>query len=415
METTGLTIRRVPLDELHLDPANAREHGERNLETIRASLERFGQAEPLVVHSETGRVIGGNARLAAMRELGWTEADIVEIEADEVTATALGIALNRTAELATWDEAALGRILESLQAEDALDGVGFTGEDLDDLILSLGEEVTVEEDEVPEVPETATSQPGDLWILGDHRLLCGDSTNLEDVLRVMDGEQAAIVSTDPPYLVDYTGERPNDSGKDWSETYREIDIEDADGFFRSVFQNVLEVLAPNAGIYCWHAHKRQGAISAIWEDLGILDHQQIVWVKPAPVFGRVFWHFQHEPCMMGWRKGSKPEHNGKHEFTSVWQIDYDGQDRRAAEHPTQKPLEIFARPLVKHTKKGDICFEPFSGSGSQIVAAEQLGRRCRAIEIEPVFVDLAIMRWEQLTGSHAVLDGTGVQFVKAGG
>lgn len=395
----------MPLDELHLDPANAREHGERNLETIRASLERFGQAEPLVVHAGTGRVIGGNGRLVAMREMGWTEADIVEIETDDVTATALGIALNRTAELATWDEAALGRILESLRTEGALDGIGFTDADMDDLISSLGDE-TVEEDVVPELPETATTKLGDLWILGEHRLLCGDSTNLDDVRRVMDGDQAAIVSTDPPYLVDYTGERPNDSGKDWSETYREIEIKDADGFFRSVFTNALDVLAPHGAIYCWHAHKRQGAISAIWKDLGILDHQQIVWVKPAPVFGRVYWHFQHEPCMMGWRQGSKPEHNGKHELTSVWQIDYDGQDRRASEHPTQKPLEIFARPLLKHTKKGEICFEPFSGSGSQIVAAEQLGRRCRAIEIEPVFVDLAILRWEQLTGEKAVLDET---------
>ena len=189
------------LDELHLDPANAREHGERNLETIRASLERFGQAEPLVVHAETGRVIGGNGRLAAMRELGWTEADVVDIDTDEVTATALGIALNRTAELATWDEAALGRILESLRTEDALDGVGFSDADLDDLISSLGDEATVEEDTVPELPDTATTKRGDLWILGEHRLLCGDSASPEDVDRLLDGADIHLVNMDPPYNV----------------------------------------------------------------------------------------------------------------------------------------------------------------------------------------------------------------------
>ena len=380
------------------------------MEAIKGSLSRFGQAEPLVVQKSTGVVIGGNGRLVAMKELGWTECDVVQLDVDGLDATALGIALNRSSDLAESNPIVLAKLLDELRAEDSLDGVGYSGDDIDSLLeeiqAGIDLEQDVEQDEVPAPPEIATTRTCDLWLLGDHRLLCGDSTSLEDVRRVMDGDQAAIGSFDPPYLVDYTGERPNDSGKDWSGSYKEIDIKDADGFFRCVFANVLEVLAPNAAIYCWHAHKRQGAISKIWEDLGILDHQQIVWVKPAPVFGRVYWHFQHEPCMMGWRKGSKPEHNGKHEFTSVWQIDYDGQGRRAGEHPTQKPLEIFARPLLKHTRKGDICFEPFSGSGSQIIAAEQLGRCCRALEIEPVFVDLAITRWQNLTGQAAILEGT---------
>src|SRR5690606_29543204 len=155
-------------------------------------------------------------------------------------------------------------------------------------------------DEVPEPPKVALTRPGDLWVLGKHRLLCGDSTKPADVDRLLDGQKAALCATDPPYLVDYTGERPDDSGKDWSDTYREVEITDADGFFRGVFGNVLRVLAPHAAIYCWHAHKRQRLIAEVWEELGILDHQQVIWVKPTPVFGRVFWHFRHEPCMMGW-------------------------------------------------------------------------------------------------------------------
>ena len=217
--------------------------------------------------------------------------------------------------------------------------------------------------------------------------------------RLMGGELAALCATDPPYLVDYTGERPNDSGKDWTEDYREIDIKDADGFFRGLFTNVLAVIEPHAAIYCWHAHKRQRMIAEIWEQLGILDHQQIIWVKPSPVFGFVFWHFRHEPCMMGWRKGSKPEHDGNYDNNSVWEIDWEGKSRIGGnEHPTQKPIELFRRPMRKHTKPGAICFEPFSGSGSQIMAGEVEGRRVRAMELSPVFVDVAIRRFIKSTG-----------------
>jgi DNA modification methylase len=242
-------------------------------------------------------------------------------------------------------------------------------------------------------------------------LLCGDATDQHDVARVMWGKKASLVATDPPYLVDYTGDRPNDAGKDWSRDYREIDIGDAHPFYRAVFENVLSVIAPHAAIYCWHAHKRQAALSRAWEELGILDHQQIIWVKPTPVFGRCFWHFRHEPCMMGWVSGSIPTHDGSHEHDSVWEIDWEGKQRLVGnEHPTQKPLEIFLRPMRKHTKRGAIVFEPFSGSGSQLIAAEQIGRRCRAIEISPAFVDVAILRWQTATGEHAILDGTPNRF-----
>ena len=150
----------------------------------------------------------------------------------------------------------------------------------------------------------------------EHKLLCGDSTKPEDVRRMMGGEKAQLMATDPPYLVNYTGERPNDSGKDWTNHYHEVDVPDADDFFRKLFTNALDVLGPGAAIYCWHAHKRVFDIIKVWRELGILDHQQIIWVKPTPVFGRVFWHFRHEPCLMGWRKGSIPASRWgpKHQF-----------------------------------------------------------------------------------------------------
>jgi DNA modification methylase len=411
LDPIALPLRALalPIASLTVDPANARTHDEKNLAAIKGSLSRFGQRLPLVVQKQGMIVRAGNGRVMAAKALGWTHIACVVVDESEVEATAYAIADNRTSELAEWDDDALAKLLESLP-DDALAATGFSDTDLKDLLDKLAPD-TVEEDEVPEVQKVTVSRRGDLWLLGEHKLLCGDSTIAPDVRRLMNGQMAALCATDPPYLVDYTGERPNDSGKDWSATYREVDIKDADGFFRSVFTNILSVLAPHAALYCWHAHKRQALISRVWEDLGVLDHQQIVWVKSTAVFGRVFWHFRHEPCMMGWVQGSAPPHDGDQSLDSVWAIDWGGKAKIVGnEHPTQKPIEIFARPMRKHTRPGDVCFEPFSGSGSQLIAAEQLNRRCFAIELEPVFVDVAVRRWEALTRNTAVLEGEGRSF-----
>ncbi|MFN3241103.1 MAG: DNA-methyltransferase [Planctomycetota bacterium] len=164
-----------------------------------------------------------------------------------------------------------------------------------------------------------------------------------------------------------------------------MSIKDPEAFFHAVFANVLDVLGPKAAIYCWHAHKRSGDLQRIWRELGILDHQQIIWVKPASVFGLVYWHFRHEPCVMGWRKGDQPEHDGVHDHDSVLEVDFDGKARSTgAEHPTAKPTELFERPIRKHTSPGDIVYEPFSGSGSQLIAAEKTGVKDRLIGATPV-------------------------------
>jgi DNA modification methylase len=401
-------VEIVPITRLFCSPTNPRKN-DAAVPHVAASIRRFGWQQPVVAR-RSGEVIAGNTRLKAAQELGMKEVPVWWFDGTDLDAVAFSIADNRSHEFAQWDEPELAKLLQQLKAEDSLEGVGYSTEDLDALVQQLREQEESDRDlddegtEAP--PAVAASKLGDLWLLGDHRLLCGDSTSIRDVHRVMAGEKAALVATDPPYLVDYTGERPNDSGKDWTDRYREIDIQDADGFFRAVFVNVLDVLGPKGAIYCWHAHKRCGDIQRIWRDLGILDHQQIIWVKPTPVFGRVYWHFQHEPCVMGWRQGDKPEHDGVHEHTSVWSVDWDGKARSTAGvHPTEKPVELFVRPIKKHTKPGDVVFEPFSGSGSQLIAAERTGRRCRAIEISPPFVDVAIRRWQKATGQEATLDG----------
>jgi DNA modification methylase len=413
LDNTAPPVETVPISRLYCSPSNPRLN-DQAVPHVAASIRRFGWQQPIVAR-RSGEVIAGNTRLKAAQSLGMTEVPVWWFDGTDLDATAFSIADNRSHEHSLWNDAELAQILEQLKAEDSLDGVGFSEDDLDALVAKLQGEIDrdLDDDGPDEPPAVATAKLGDLWMLGDHRLLCGDSTSLSDVRRVMGTDKAALVATDPPYLVDYTGERPNDSGKDWTATYREIDIKDADGFFRAVFTNVLDVLGPKGAIYCWHAHKRCGDIQRIWRDLGILDHQQIIWVKPTPVFGRVYWHFRHEPCVMGWRQGDKPEHDGVHDHDSVWECDWDGKARLVgSSHPTSKPVELFTRPIKKHTSVGDIVFEPFSGSGSQIIAAERTGRRCRAIEITPAYVDVAIRRWEKATGQEATLDSDGRTFAQ---
>lgn len=373
------------------------------VQAVARSLKEFNFRQPIVVDKDNVIVVG-HTRWKAAKQLGMTEVPVhVAHDLSPEKAKAYRLTDNQTATIAEWNMDLLP--LELLELKDLgvdLSLLGWSDAELSELLAPPGAEGEVDADDTPDPPKTAITKPGDLWLLGEHRLLCGNSTLQADVDTVMDGKQAALIATDPPYLVQYTGERPNDSGKDWSDTYREIDITDADSFFRSVFTNALRVIAPHAAIYCWHAHKRQSLISTVWNDLGILDHQQVIWVKPTPVFGRVYWHFRHEPCMMGWKQGSQPVHDADHEFNSVWEIDWEGKSRIVGnEHPTQKPVEIFARPMRKHTKRGDICFEPFSGSGSQLIAAEKEGRRCYAIELEPVFCDVAVARWEKFTARKA--------------
>jgi len=413
----SLSIRRVPVDSLVLDPANAREHGPDNMDAIVASLRRFGQAEPLVVQAGTMRVVGGNGRLVAMRKLGWTECDVVELEIDDHAATALGIALNRTGELAEWNAPMLAKLLEQLRADDELDGVGFGDEDVDRLLAELDEGAEPGEVDDPgpqEPPVDPICRAGDLWILGDHRLLCGDSTKADDVARVLASERAALFSTDPPYCVGYTGkDRPihdgKPSGKDWSHVYREVDIEDLGEFLDAVFGACLPHVDEAAAFYVWHAHVQQPTIARVFETNGLLLHQVLVWVKPSAVFGHSYYRWRHEPCAFGWKKGNKPTH-GTGKLDTIWEADWDGKARFSTFHPTSKPTRLFEIPMEQHTARGAVVLEPFSGSGSQILAAEKLGRRCRAIELAPAFVDGTIERWQRATGKVATLDGDGRSF-----
>ncbi|MBK7878811.1 MAG: DNA modification methylase [Planctomycetes bacterium] len=416
MRKENLAVEWVSLARLFLSPTNPR-HNDEAIEPVSASLRRFGWRQPLVA-KPSGEVIAGNTRLKAATRLGFTEVPVVWFEGSDLDATAYQIADNKTHEYASWNNAVLAQLLQELRAEDSLSGVGFDASAIDELLAELAQSQTsppVLDDPGPgEVPTSPIALRGDVWLLGDHRLLCGDSTSAEDVARLLQGERVALLSTDPPYCVNYTGkDRPihdgKPSGKDWTHVYREVDIKDLGVFLDGVFQATLPHLEEASAIYMWHAHVQQPTIAAAFQRHGLLLHQVLVWVKPCAVFGHSYYRWRHEPCAFGWRQGSKPQH-GIGQLDTVWEADWEGKARFSCFHPTSKPTRLFEIPIQQHTKVGDLVLEPFSGSGSQIIAAEKLGRRCRAMELQPAFVDGTIERWQKATGKEARLEASGETF-----
>ena len=270
---------------------------------------------------------------------------------------------------------------------------------------------------IPEPPRNPASRTGDLWILGDHRLLCGDSTSAADVRRLMNGERAALFATDPPYLVDYDGSNHPTRNKDWSPSYGATwddssqGAELYDGFIAAA---IAEAITEDAAWYCWHASRRQAMLEACWEKAGAFVHQQIIWVKDRGVLTRSHYLWKHEPCFMGWRRPNRPPKVAEETLASTWEMPSFHRDDRP-DHPTPKPLDAFGIPMRQHVARGGLCYEPFSGSGSQIMAGEANGRRVFAMEISPAYVDVAVERWQAETGRDAILDGDGRTFARGEG
>ena len=430
-----LTIETVPVDRLIPYARNARTHDEGQVAQIAGSIAEFGFVNPILIGKDDG-IIAGHGRLLAARKLGRDAVPVIRLgHLSETQRRALILADNKIAENAGWDEEMLRLELDDLKAEDFdLDLTGFDLSEIDRLLESdAGGQPSggfVGEDSVPEPPVNPVSRPGDLWLLGDHRLLCGDSTNAEDVERLMNGERAILFATDPPYLVDYDGTNHpqnsarkakvakgdtggTDGNRDWSATYGVTWDDSSQGpdLYRGFIKAAIaEAIAPNAAWYCWHASRRQAMLEEIWTEMGAFQHQQIIWNKEKGVLTRSRYLWKHEPCLMGWIKGNMPPKADGAEFLpSVWDIHgLSGEDR--PDHPTPKPLDCFAIPMRQHVEPGGLCYEPFSGSGSQIMAGQSVGRRVFAMEISPVYVDVAVERWQKATGKSAVLDGDGRVF-----
>ena len=412
-------IETWPLERLRPYARNAKTHGADQVAKIAGSMARFGWTVPVLVGAD-GEVIAGHGRILAAAQLGLTEAPVIVLDhLTEEQRRAYRIADNQLTTLGDWNEALLAAELQELAADEFdLSVVGFSDAELDQLLaFDLGGGEASEGPGtppvvVPEPPRNPASRTGDLWILGDHRLLCGDSTKPEDVRRLMNGERAALFATDPPYLVDYDGSNHPTRSKDWSPSYG-VTWDDSsqgaelyDGFIRAAID---EAITEDAAWYCWHASRRQAMLEACWEKAGAFVHQQIIWVKDRGVLTRSHYLWKHEPCFMGWVRPHRPPKVADEMLASTWVIpSLNGEER--PDHPTPKPLDCFAIPMRQHVARGGLCYEPFSGSGSQIMAGEATGRRVFAMEISPAYVDVAVERWQAETGREAMLDGDGRSF-----
>ena len=417
------TIEHWPLDRLLPYAANARTHSDRQVTQIASSIAAFGFNVPCLV-DERGVLIAGHGRLLAARQLELETVPVIRLEhLSEVEARAFRIGDNRIAENAGWDSDFLGDEFKWLcgEADFDLDVTGFTLDEVDHFVQDPEDGPAGDEGAI-HVPETAVSQAGDLWILGDHRLLCGDSTRAEDVKRLMAGERAVLFATDPPYLVDYDGTNhpPNrqstNPNKDWSPSYGATWDDAAqggelyDGFIKAAID---EAIAEDAAWYCWHASRRQAMVESCWEKAGAFVHQQIIWVKDRGILTRSHYLWKHEPCFYGWVKGKRPPRVSDETPPTTWTMPSLYGDERP-DHPTPKPLDCFAIPMRQHVARGGLCYEPFAGSGSQIVAGENVGRRVYAMEISPVYVDASVLRWQKLSGKTATLEADGETFARVG-
>lgn len=401
-----MDVIELPLGQIIPYARNPRRNA-KAIATVAASIAEFGWRQPIVV-DEGMVVLAGHTRLAAAQQLGLETAPVhVAKGLSEAQARAFRIMDNRSSENAEWDHELLGLELgDLLDAEFDLGLTGFTDEELDALINGLADDGTGPqegEDDVPETPENPVSRPGDLWILGNHRLLCGDSTVAINVERVLDGVKPLLLVSDPPYGVEYdpgwrnktgaaktkrTGKVLNDDRADWREAW---------------------TLFPGDVAYVWHGALHAGEVAESLEASGFNIRSQIIWAKDRLVLSRGDYHWQHEPCWYAVKKTGKGHWAGDRKQTTLWQIANKDQDAKTV-HGTQKPVECMRRPILNNSSPGQAVYEPFMGSGTTLIAAETTGRVCYGIELNPAYVDVAVERWQQFTGQDAVLDGDGRSF-----
>ena len=406
-----MKIEHLAIDRLIPYARNSRTHSDEQVAQVAASIREFGFTNPVLIDGDGG-IIAGHGRVMAARKLGMDKVPCIRLaHLTEAQRRAYIIADNKLALNSGWDDQMLALEFKDLQDMGFdLELTGFGLGDIDELLAELDAtpEGATDADETPAVQADAVSQPGDVWLLGKHRIMCGDSTDGGSVALLMDGKKAALMQTDPPYGIAYV---ENAKSKGQAEAHADIENDDLDGeklqeFLESTIRAALSSLRDNCAFYLWHPMLTQGTFFAAAAAADILIHRQIIWQKPSMVFGRGDYHWQHELCFYGWRRGNRPPFYGQRNQTTLWAV---GRET-SKEHPTAKPVDLWKPPIENHTKAGEVIYEPFSGSGSQIIAAEQTGRICYAMELSPNYVDVAVRRWQQYTGKRAVHAETGREF-----
>jgi site-specific DNA-methyltransferase (adenine-specific) len=383
-----MEVTRRLIEDLTLDPRNARTHTQKNLDAIATSLTKFGQRKPIVITGD-GVVLAGNGTLEAAKSLKWDYIDVSVTPADWDldTARAYALADNRTAELAEWDEAVLAQqLLELHDADFDIEALGFE-------MPQVIEPEPLDEDEMPLEPEPKVKH-GDLWKLGEHLLICGDATEVGAYERLLGDDQVDLVWTDPPYGVSYVGQGGMTIEND------NLDIGALEEFLRQGFNAMFTYTKPGA---CWYVAAPSGnlfqAFSIPLSELEVWRHT-LVWVKDALVMGRADYHYRHESIFYGWTPGAAHQEPPDRKQDSVWEVP---RPRSNKEHPTMKPIELITRAINNSSRANDLVLDPFAGSGSTLIAADQTRRRARVMEIDPKYCDVIIARWERITGGKAEL------------
>jgi DNA modification methylase len=400
-------------DQLLANPHNWRLHGATQQHALTSVLGEVGLVQSVIVNRTTGRLIDGHLRVELAKAQGQPTIPVVYVELSEDEERVVLASLDPISAMATADREKLSQLLSGIDDPDLaelLDSVARANR----IALDFGSTGLTDPDDIPEPPEVPITTPGTLWHLGAHRLMCGDSTRRDDVQRLMAGERAVGMFTDPPYLVDYDGgNHPQTWGRDGkSITPKQktrhwdayTDHDSAVTFYRDFLAAAItEALTDRPAIYQWFGAMRTDIVMDAWRANELLCHQILVWHKSRPVLGRCWFMWDYEPCMVGWIQGSQPKLKPPADARAVWDIDQrEGIEEGAGNvHPTMKPVEVIRRPIEWHTLPGEVIYEPFSGSGTAIIAAEMTGRRCFAVELSPAFCDVAVQRWEHFTGQQA--------------
>ena len=403
-------IELWPIERLRPYARNARLHSDDQISVLAANMLEFGWTMPCLI-SDDGELIAGHGRIMAATKLGLSKIPVLRMShLDQDKCRAMRLSDNSIADMATWDELNLGLEIIDLQTLGFdMDLLGFSPEFLDNLLRAAqgvdeaDERSTEGEDDIPEPPTTPVSVAGDLWQLGSHRLICGDSTSTDVVGRLLGSVKPLLMVTDPPYGVEYdpswrnqagaaktkrTGKVLNDDRADWREAWS---------------------LFPGDVAYIWHGALHAATVADSLIAAGFAIRSQIIWAKDRLVLSRGDYHWQHEPCWYAVRTKGKGHWAGDRKQTTLWQIANKDQDA-ATVHGTQKPVECMRRPILNNSSPGQAVYEPFMGSGTTLIAAETTGRMCYGVELNPVYVDVAIERWQAFTGAEAVLSETGETF-----
>jgi DNA modification methylase len=393
-------------------------HNDAAVDAVAASIREYGFRQPIVVDEE-GVIIVGHTRFKAALKLGLTEVPVhVAVGLSPAQARAYRIADNQTATMSSWDEDKLPLELMGLQEMGFdLDLTGFSGDELLRLLASDSNEGLTDPDAVPDPPEKAITQPGAMWLLGKHRLLCGDAGKPEDVDRLLDGAPIHVVSTDPPYnvkveprsnnavaagLSSFPGASPTDRklrARDRPLANDFVTDEDFDRLLHAWFGNLSRVLLPGRAFYVWGGYSNVGNYPAALADAGLYYSQAIIWDKQHPVLTRKDYMGAHEWCFYGWKEGAAHQFFGPNNALDLWHVKK--VNPQSMVHLTEKPVELAARAIEYSSKPGENVLDLFGGSGSTLIAAEQTGRKAFLMELDPLYCDVIVQRYEQFTGKKA--------------